>query len=84
MSADLLASSGTSGAAFGIPDIAAPPMPQGSAHTGGGGAPGPTIVNVDQSQNFSNSPLGWDPVEVNKERDRNINRAPRLPIGMGN
>jgi phage-related minor tail protein len=84
MSADLLTSSGTSGAAFGIPDIAAPPMPQGSAHTGGGGAPGPTIVNVDQSQNFSNSPLGWDPVEVNKERDRNINRAPRLPIGMGN
>jgi phage-related minor tail protein len=78
------AAQGTSGDAFGIPNIAAPPMPQGSAHTGGGGAPGPTIVNVDQSQNFSNSPLGWDPVEVNKERDRNINRAPRLPIGMGN
>lgn len=76
---------GTSGAPFGIPDIPAPPMPQGGQHTGSGAAPGPAgqIVNIDQSQNFTNSPLGWDPAQVNKERDRNINRAPRLPVGMG-
>lgn len=75
----------TSGAPFGIPDIPAPPMPAGNTHSGAGGAPGPAgpIVNIDQSQNFTNSPLGWDPAQVNKERDRNINRAPRLPVGMG-
>lgn len=75
----------TSSAPFGIPDIPAPPMPDGSTHLGAGGAPGPAgpIVNIDQSQNFTNSPLGWDPAQVNKERDRNINRAPRLPVGMG-
>jgi phage-related minor tail protein len=78
------AAQGTSSDAFGIPNIAAPPMPQGGAHGGSGAAPGPTIVNVDQSQNFSNSPLGWDPAQVNKQRENNINRAPRLPIGMGN
>lgn len=75
---------GTSGAPFGIPDIPAPPMPQNGQHTGSGANPGPgQIVNIDQSQNFTNSPLGWDPAQVNKERDRNINRAPRLPVGMG-
>ena len=77
-------SGGTSSSPFGIPNIAAPPMPDGAAHSGAGGAPGPaTVVNVDQSQNFNNSPLGWNPTDVNKQRDNNINRAPRLPVGMG-
>jgi hypothetical protein len=74
----------TSTAPFGIPDIAAPPMPASGQHAGGGAPPGPApVINVDQSQNFNNSPLGWDPGRVNKERDRNIQRAPRLPVGMG-
>ena len=78
------AAQGTSSGAFGIPDIAAPPMPTGGLHGGAGGAPGPSqIVNVDQSQNFNNSPLGWDPAKTEKERNNNINRAPRLPVGMG-
>jgi hypothetical protein len=75
---------GTSTGPFGIPDVAAPPMPDGAQHAGMGGAPGPaTVVNVDNSQNFQNSPLGWDPAQVEKQRNNNINRAPRLPVGMG-
>lgn len=75
---------GTSNSAFGIPDIAAPPMPQGDAHGGTGGAPGPmNMITIDQSQNFNNSPVGSDPAAVEKARQNNINRAPRLPIGMG-
>ena len=73
----------TSSAPFGIPDIAAPPMPTNGQHGGSGGAPGPSIINVDQSQNFNNSPLGWDPAKTEKERNNNIQRAPRLPVGMG-
>jgi TP901 family phage tail tape measure protein len=74
----------TSNSAFGIPDIAAPPMPQGDAHGGSGGAPGPmNMITIDQSQNFNNSPVGSDPAAVEKARQANINRAPRLPIGMG-
>ena len=74
----------TSNSAFGIPDIAAPPMPQGDAHGGTGGAPGPmNMITIDQSQNFNNSPVGSDPAAVEKARQANINRAPRLPIGMG-
>lgn len=82
--ADTLGAASTSSAPFGIPDIAAPPMPTGNQHGGSGAAPGPaTIVNVDQSQNFNNSPLGWNPADVNKQRDNAIMRAPRLPVGMG-
>ena len=77
------AQGGTSSGAFGIPDIAAPPMPDNGMHAGAGGAPGPAVINVDQSQNFNNSPLGWDPAKTEKERNNNINRAPRLPVGMG-
>ncbi len=74
----------TSTAPFGIPDIAAPPMPASGQHAGSGAPPGPApVINVDQSQNFNNSPLGWDPDRLTKERDRNIQRAPRLPVGMG-
>jgi len=78
------AAQGTSSGAFGIPDISAPPMPLGDAHAGAGGMPGPgNIINVDNSQNFNNSPVGSDPAAVEKARQANINRAPRLPIGMG-
>ena len=77
------AAQGTSSGAFGIPDISAPPMPLGDAH-GGAGMPGPgNVINVDNSQNFNNSPVGSDPAAVEKARQANINRAPRLPIGMG-
>jgi hypothetical protein len=78
------AAQGTSTGPFGIPDIAAPPMPTGGMHGGGGAAPGPVnMITVDQSQNFNNSPVGSDPAAVEKARQNNINRAPRLPIGMG-
>ena len=73
-----------SAAPFGIPEIAAPPMPVGGAHGLTGGLPGPgTVVNVDNSQNFNNSPVGSDPAEVEKQRQNNINRSPRLPVGIG-
>lgn len=75
---------GTSSAPFGIPDIAAPPMPTAGMHGGAGAPPGPVnMITVDQSQNFNNSPVGSDPAAVEKARQNNINRAPRLPIGMG-
>ncbi|MEX0688972.1 MAG: hypothetical protein WD072_09930, partial [Pirellulales bacterium] len=79
------AAAGTSMSAFGIPEIGAPPMPVGGMHGGSGGAPGPApqVINVDQSQNFNNSPVGSDPAAVEKARQSNINRAPRLPTGMG-
>ena len=73
----------TSSAPFGIPDIAAPPMPTGNTH-GMGGMPGPIQnITVDQSQNFNNSPVGWDPVQTQKVQQNNAFRAPRLPVGMG-
>ena len=73
-----------SAAPFGIPEIAAPQMPAGGAHGLAGGLPGPgTVVNVDNSQNFNNSPVGSDPAEVEKQRQNNINRSPRLPVGIG-
>jgi hypothetical protein len=78
------AQGGTSSGPFGIPDIAAPPMPQDGMHGGSGAAPGPmNMITIDQSQNFNNSPVGSDPAAVEKARQNNINRAPRLPIGMG-
>ena len=71
-------------APFGIPEIAAPPMPEGGAHGGLGGLPGPgTIVNVDNSQHLEGANLGWDPAQVEKQRNNNINRSPRLPVGVG-
>ena len=79
-----LAEHNASAAPFGIPEIAAPPMPVGGAHGLTGGLPGPgTIVNVNNSQNFNNSPVGSDPAEVEKQRQNNINRSPRLPVGIG-
>jgi hypothetical protein len=75
---------GTSSAPFGIPDISAPPMPTAGMHGGAGAPPGPmNMISIDQSQNFNNSPVGSDPAAVEKARQSNINRAPRLPIGMG-
>ena len=77
------ADGGTSSAPFGIPDIAAPPMPAGNQH-GMGGMPGPIQnITVDNSQNFNNSPVGWDPAQTQKVQQQNAFRAPRLPVGMG-
>lgn len=71
------------GGGFGLPGVDVPPMPVGGAHPGAGGAPGPMVVNVDNSQNFNNSPVGSDPAQVQKQHNNQINRAPRLPVGMG-
>lgn len=71
---------------FGIPNVPAPPMPPEGVHTGTGAAPGPQVtMNVDQSQNFNNSPLGWNPAEVNQQRDKDIWRRalPRVPLMSG-
>jgi hypothetical protein len=78
----MLAGSGTGNGAFGIPDLAAPPMPDAGAHGGSGAAPGPTtVINYDNSQNFNNSPVGSDPEQVNKRQQQAAFRAPRLPVG---
>lgn len=89
---DLSTSPSTSNAPFGMPNVAVPGPPDGQAHLSGPGgapaAPGPNIT-IDQSQNFNNSPLGWDPARVEKERQRTQNQrtVPRLsgiPMGAGN
>ena len=83
---ELFSDNATSSGPFGIPDVAAPPMPPSGQHGGSGAAPGPTIYQtVDQSQNFTNSSLGWDPAEVNRQRDRDQRRRtiPRIPVGAG-
>lgn len=74
----------TSGAPFGMPDVAVPPMPPPGVHTGAGAAPGPTqVVQVDASQNFgAGSTIGWDPARAEKERKDGLARAiPRIPPG---
>lgn len=72
----------TSGAAFGMPDVTAPPMPAGGQHPGSGAAPGPAPqINVDASTNVAGN-VGWDPEQINKDRDSNLYRAvARIPIG---
>ncbi|WP_374159074.1 transglycosylase family protein [Mycobacterium sp. G7A2] len=81
----------TSMSAFGLPNVQLPPQ-DGAPHlTGPGGAPtapGPTI-NIDQSQNFNNSPLGWDPNQVERQRRRTqeqraIPRLGSFGAGVGN
>ncbi|OKH70821.1 hypothetical protein EB72_24820 [Mycobacterium sp. SWH-M1] len=77
----------TSSSPFGIPDVVAPGAPQPHLSGPGGmpAAPGP-VVNIDQSQNFNNSPLGWDPQQVERNRQKTQDRRalPRLSgIGMG-
>lgn len=78
-------SGSTSGLPFGIPDVAPPPMPPPGQHPGSGLAPGPTYVTqIDQSQNFNNSPLGWDPAQVQKQRQLDLSRATaRIPTIPG-
>jgi phage-related minor tail protein len=73
----------TSGSPFGIPDVAVPLMPTGGQHPGTGALPGPatTIINVDGSTNVAGN-VGWDPNQMNRQRDQALNRAiPRIPIG---
>jgi hypothetical protein len=75
----------TSTAPFGIPT--SPPRPcrpaastPAAAHRR---APAP-VINVDQSQNFNNSPLGWDPGPgQTRSATATSSAPPRLPVGMG-
>ncbi|MGJ6124910.1 transglycosylase family protein [Mycolicibacterium sp. Y3] len=71
---------GTSNAAFGMPDVAVPPMPPGDQHIGPGGpaAPGPVQnITVDQSVHGN---VGSSPEELFKTRDQGLARAmPRMP-----
>ena len=72
----------TSSSAFGMPDVAVPPMPAPGVHGGSGQAPGPSgtggnPVVIDQSIHGN---VGWDPRQVRKERDEGLARAiPRIP-----
>lgn len=71
---------GTSNAAFGMPDVAVPPMPPGDQHIGPGGptAPGPVQnISIDQSVRGN---VGSSPEELFKTRDQGLARAmPRIP-----
>jgi hypothetical protein len=70
----------TSAAAFGMPDVAVPPMPPAGQHGGSGAAPGPgnsQQITIDQSIHGN---VGWDPAEAAKKRDEGLARAiPRIP-----
>jgi len=73
----------TSSAPFGIPDVAAPPMPPPGVHAGAGGLPGPVQnVTVNANQNINGS-VGWGEAEADKQRRNNLARAiPRIPAGF--
>lgn len=72
----------TSGAAFGMPNVAVPPMPAPGVHPGTGAAPGPApgqSVVIDQSVHGN---IGSSPQELFKARDQGLARAiPRIPAG---
>lgn len=67
---------GTSGAPFGTPDIAVPPMPPAGVHPGTGGAPGPTPPNIsiDASTQIAGN-VGWSADEIEQRRRRNEARV---------
>lgn len=75
----------TSGAAFGMPNVAAPPMPAAGQHDGSGMSPGPgpgntTIINAGQTFNGT---VGMDPDQLQKQRGDVLNRAvARIPVGQ--
>jgi phage-related minor tail protein len=82
LSLDGLLSGVTSNAPFGIPDVQAPPMPDGTQHLGAGGPtmPGPPVT-IDASTNIQGN-VGWSADEVEQRRRRNEQRAiPRVPVG---
>lgn len=71
---------GTSNAAFGMPDVAVPPMPPPGVHQGSGALPGPAPqqnITIDQSIKGN---VGSDPAQLFKARDAGLARAmPRIP-----
>lgn len=73
-----------SNAPFGIPNVAAPPMPPDGQHAGSGMQPGlgggQTVI-IDQSINGGQ--FGWGHDDIEKQRKQNLNRAiPRIPVGQ--
>ena len=75
-----------SGGIFGVPDVAAPPMPADGQHGGSGMAPGPTtIINNDASTNVQGS-VGMDPDAFRKQQeraqDRGLSRLLGFPAGL--
>lgn len=70
---------GTSSAPFGMPNIAAPPMPGGNQHPGTG-TPGPPAI-IDASTQI-NGNVGWSPDEIERRRRQNEARGvARVPAG---
>jgi phage-related minor tail protein len=73
---------GTSNAPFGIPEIAAPPLPPEGQHPGSGAAPGPAAGNTTVIDQSINGNVGWDPAQVRRERDEGLARVlPRIKPG---
>lgn len=69
----------TSGGAFGMPNVAVPPMPAPGAHPGTGAPPGPAPqqITIDQSVHGN---VGSSPAELFKTRDQGLGRAmARMP-----
>lgn len=69
--------SSTGGAAFGMPDVAVPPMPPAGQHGGSGAAPGPaggSPVSIDASTTIQGN-VGWSADEIEQRRKRNESRA---------
>lgn len=67
----------TGGAAFGMPDVAVPPMPPAGQHPGSGAAPGPaggSPVSIDASTTIQGN-VGWSADEIEQRRRRNESRA---------
>lgn len=72
----------TSSAPFGVPDVAVPTAPVGSAASGSGlgPLPGPqNVTNIDNSINAGT--VGWDPAQAEKRQKQGYARAiQRIPV----
>lgn len=81
------AGASTSSSAFGIPDIPAPPMPEGNQHLGpnAGGLPGP-VQNNDLSVTFQGN-VGIGPEEIKRQQERSqargVARLTGIPLAAG-
>lgn len=72
----------TSGGAFGMPNIQAPPMPAPVVHDGSGAAPGPAPTTIINAGNTFNGQVGLSPQDIEKQRQASVARAvPRIPVG---
>lgn len=72
----------TSGGAFGMPDITAPPMPAPGVHPGTGAAPGPGNTTIINAGNNFNGQVGLSPQDIEKQRQASVDRAiQRIPVG---